>query len=449
MSTRDRATAPARDGPPARPERHGGERRQERDRGHDEAGAPALHAVPAPVARRHGQLRGEGEGGPEPGPCGRRREPRPSRPDDGPGEEEQERGPEEDEAPVGPDQEAPEAVEPGVGEPVVRVAAEETPEAGHLEPGPQGERNRRPRRRPREGAPAPAPVVGDRAGGEGRTAPPRSGCSWRARHTRRRTRRRSRAGGAGPAPRRPPARPRARAPGPPPAPAPRTRGARTSRAARRPRRGRTAAATSGRAAAQPAGERSRGRRREADGEPGDEEEERLGAPRAPRRLDPGREPGRGHLEEARRHPEPRDGVAAGAVEGEVATRGLADPARLDERDGGADHLAAVGDQADVPVVADESQEQEAPEHGAGQGPVDPSPGRGRRPGGTVRRRAALLALAGPRHQRARSFWSASRAASCWAAFFEWPSPQVTVPSSSRHSMRKRRRWLGPSSPTTP
>ncbi len=29
-----------------------------------------------------------------------------------------------------------------------------------------------------------------------------------------------------------------------------------------------------------------------------------------------------------------------------------------------------------------------------------------------------------------------------------PSPDVTLPSSSRHSTRKRRRWLGPSSPTT-
>ena len=44
--------------------------------------------------------------------------------------------------------------------------------------------------------------------------------------------------------------------------------------------------------------------------------------------------------------------------------------------------------------------------------------------------------------------SARRAASCWAVFFEKPSPSVTRPSSSLHSIRNRRWWLGPSSAAT-
>ena len=46
--------------------------------------------------------------------------------------------------------------------------------------------------------------------------------------------------------------------------------------------------------------------------------------------------------------------------------------------------------------------------------------------------------------------SAARAASCWAAFFDVALARRRPPRPSiRHSTRKRRRWLGPSSATTP
>ncbi len=130
------------------PERDRGKRREQRHRGEDEPRAPALHAVPAPVACRHGQLHGEYRAWRRP----RRVQPasRATRPSDfAPAQtNSSDRGPEKDETPVGSDQKPPETVEPGVGEAVVRVAAEQSAEAEPLEPDPES-RAGLPRRWPR------------------------------------------------------------------------------------------------------------------------------------------------------------------------------------------------------------------------------------------------------------------------------------------------------------
>jgi hypothetical protein len=64
---------------------------------------------------------------------------------------------------------------------------------------------------------------------------------------------------------------------------------------------------------QPPGERSRCRRREADREPRDEQEQGLRASRPTRGFNAWGQPRRRHLQQARRHAEPRDGVAVGTL----------------------------------------------------------------------------------------------------------------------------------------
>ena len=114
-------------------------------------------------------------------------------------------------------------------------------------------------------------------------------------------------------------------------------------------------------------EHSRGRGSHADGEPGHEEEERLRTAGTEARFDGRTRRSRRAVQQAHGHAESRDGVVVfGTFEGEVASAGLTDLAGLDDRDRRANHLTAIGDKADVTIVADEREEQEHREDGSGQ-----------------------------------------------------------------------------------
>ena len=80
----------------------------------------------------------------------------------------------------------------------------------------------------------------------------------------------------------------------------------------------------------------------------------------------------GSVQQAHGHAESRDGVVVfRTFEGEITSARLTDLAGLDDGDRRADHLTAIGDKADVTIVADEREEEEHREDGSGQDPVAP------------------------------------------------------------------------------
>jgi hypothetical protein len=135
-------------------------------------------------------------------------------------------------------------------------------------------------------------------------------------------------------------------------------------------------------ASEPPRQCSRAERHDADGEPGHDEEERLGASGTERRLHVRRSEGGRHLEEAQRHAEPRDGVATRALVGEIVPARLSDLTGLGEGHGRTDHLAAVGIQAHVAIVSDGQQRQEHDQDGRPQHAVSPGAAC-RRPAGST------------------------------------------------------------------
>jgi hypothetical protein len=131
---------------------------------------------------------------------------------------------------------------------------------------------------------------------------------------------------------------------------------------------------------------------------------RARAPGSETPLDTIGPPCRRHLEETGGHPESRNGIASRPFDGEIAPASLADLAGYGKRNRRANHLSAVGNQADVTVVARNGEDQEHEEYREAEDAVA-APGRAGGAAGTwsVGRSLARaeLALSLASHQACR------------------------------------------------